>query len=122
MSVRNPHSPNRLKRLKPRQRKKMHVGEFSELGFHLVATLAESKPAEALDALLDAWLTEVERHGVSFGGHFDGRSHLEGVVFPVGDTKVSEEVRTALVGWLGQREEVENVEAGELIDLWHSQY
>ena len=32
----NPNSNARLKRLKPRQRKKLRVGEYTELGFSLI--------------------------------------------------------------------------------------
>ncbi|XLM20506.1 YggL family protein, partial [Chromobacterium piscinae] len=67
---RNPNSAQRLKRLNARQRKKMRVGEFRELGFHLVAELHEGVDA---DALLDGWLTRVDEAGISFGGHFDGK-------------------------------------------------
>ncbi|RBH42049.1 hypothetical protein C3F00_040270, partial [Pseudomonas sp. MWU13-2860] len=76
MSLRNPNSPHRLSRLKARQRKKMRVGEFRELGFHLIALLHEGADSEAL---LDAWLTQVDDAGISFGGHFDGAGKLEGV-------------------------------------------
>lgn len=117
--ARNPKSAQRLKRLNNRQRKKQRVGEYRELGFHLVATLAEDLGSEGQDALLDAWLTRVDEAGVSFGGHFDGRSNLEGVVFPVGTVKIGEELRNELAGWLKARSEVKQLEASELIDLWH---
>ena len=69
---RNPLSRQRLKNLTPRQRKKLRVGEFAELGFTLEATLADSLSHEAEDALLDAWLNQVDAYGVSFGGSFTG--------------------------------------------------
>ncbi|OWY39071.1 hypothetical protein CEK28_09290 [Xenophilus sp. AP218F] len=113
----NPNSPSRLKRLNARQRKKMRVGEFRELGFHLVVDLNAGIDA---DALLDSWLTRVDDAGISFGGHFDGKDKLEGVAFPVAETKISETLRGELVAWLQARAEVKSVEAGELIDLWHN--
>ncbi len=120
MSQRNPNSSNRLKRLKPRQRKKMRVGEFRELGFHLIATFKDGVAPEAQDSLLDGWLTAVDDADVSFGGHFDGANRLEGVVFPVGGVKITDEIRASMVEWLKARSEIAAVEAGELIDLWHS--
>lgn len=118
--VRNPNSAQRLKRLNNRQRKKQRVGDYRELGFHLVATLAEDLDSVGQDALLDAWLTRVDEAGVSFGGHFDGRCNLEGVVFPVGAIKIGEELRGELAGWLKARSEVKELEASDLIDLWHA--
>ncbi|KMN82300.1 hypothetical protein VK98_09405 [Chromobacterium sp. LK11] len=117
MSLRNPNSPHRLSRLKSRQRKKMRVGEFRELGFHLIALLHDGVDSEAL---LDAWLIQVDEAGISFGGHFDGAGKLEGVAFPVGEVKISDELRLQLLAWLQARAEVKSVEGGELIDLWHS--
>lgn len=117
MSLRNPNSPHRLSRLKTRQRKKMRVGEFRELGFHLIAMLHDGADSEAL---LDAWLVQVDDAGISFGGHFDGADKLEGVAFPVGEVKISDALRQQLLSWLQARAEVKSVEGGELIDLWHN--
>ncbi|GGY18636.1 YggL family protein [Paludibacterium paludis] len=116
----NPNSAQRLKRLNTRQRKKMRVGEFCELGFHVIATFKEGLGADVQDALLDGWLTAVDAADVSFGGHFDGASRLEGVVFPVGGVKITDDLRASLVNWLDARAEIDSVEAGELIDLWHT--
>jgi uncharacterized protein YggL (DUF469 family) len=114
----NPNSPNRLKRLSPRQRKKLRVGEFQELGFTVVATLNGLDDA-ANDAFLNGWLEAVDAQGVSFGGHFsDGQ--LDGIVFPVGGVKVTTEKQAALVAWLQGRSEVSGVEASALLDVWHS--
>ncbi|OHX16924.1 hypothetical protein BI343_01270 [Chromobacterium amazonense] len=116
-SIRNANSAQRLKRLNARQRKKMRVGEFRELGFHLVAELHEGVDA---DALLDGWLTRVDEAGISFGGHFDGKGKLEGVAFPVSERKIDDALRGELTRWLQARAEVKTLEASELIDLWHT--
>jgi uncharacterized protein YggL (DUF469 family) len=114
----NPNSPNRLKRLSPRQRKKLRVGEFQELGFTVVAALAGLDDA-ANDAFLNGWLEAVDAQGVSFGGHFsDGQ--LDGIVFPVNGVKVTADVQAALAGWLKARSEVSSVEVSDLLDVWHS--
>ncbi|POZ61352.1 50S ribosome-binding protein YggL [Chromobacterium alticapitis] len=113
----NPNSAQRLKRLNARQRKKMRVGEFRELGFHLVAELHDSVDT---DALLDGWLSRVDDAGISFGGHFDGKSKLEGVAFPVAEIKIDDALRGELVAWLQARAEIKSLEASELIDLWHA--
>ncbi|AOZ51515.1 YggL family protein [Chromobacterium vaccinii] len=115
--LRNPNSAQRLKRLNARQRKKMRVGEFRELGFHLVAELHDGADA---DALLDGWLTRFDEAGISFGGHFDGKNRLEGVAFPISGVQIDEALRGDLVAWLQGRAEVKSLEASELIDLWHA--
>ena len=121
MNQRNPHSRQRLKQMSPRLRKKLRVGEFAELGFTLEATLAEGLEIAAEDALLDAWLTQVDSHHVSFGGSFTGGkpSILTGMVFPVGANKVSEDLRQELVHWLNARSEVAKLAVGELTDVWY---
>ena len=114
--MKNANSRNRLKRLSPRQRKKLRVGEFQELGFTVVATLKDGVES---DALLDAWLDIVDQHGVSFGGHFsDGQ--LDGIVFPVNGVKVDNELRQKLQQWLAARAEVAEADFSELLDVWDS--
>lgn len=115
----NANSRQRLKRLKPRQRKKLRVGEFQELGFTVIANLKEDIASSAYDGLLDAWLDIVEQQGVSFGGHFsDGQ--LDGIVFPVNGVAVTTDILATLNAWLSARAEVSNVECSELLDVWHS--
>jgi uncharacterized protein YggL (DUF469 family) len=121
MNQRNPHSRRRLSNMSPRQRKKLRVGEFAELGFTLEATLTEGLTVQAEDALLDAWLNQVDALGVSFGGSFTGGqpSVLTGMVFPVNATKVDETMRQELVAWLNARPEVARLAASELGDVWY---
>lgn len=118
--ARNPALPRHLKQMNLRQRKKMRVGEFTELGFTLKASFAADLDHAAQDALLDAWLDLVDQQSVSFGGQFDATGTLEGAVFPVSSIAVTEEIRTALLDWLKGRSEVSAVEASGLFDLWHS--
>ncbi|KZE30275.1 hypothetical protein EV683_1196 [Crenobacter luteus] len=119
---RNPQSRQRLKRLSPRRQKKQRVGAYTQLGFALEAALHAVPPA-AEDAFLDAWLSAVDEQGVSFGGSFDAGSPslLSGMVFPVSNKPVDEEMRETLIAWLTQRPEVARVAAGELADVWHSE-
>ncbi|MDN0075935.1 50S ribosome-binding protein YggL [Crenobacter sp. SG2303] len=121
-TLRNPNSRRRLSRLSERQKKKLRVGEYQELGFRLEATLNEGVDVTSEDILLDEWLVEVERHDVSFGGHFAAGkpSTLNGMVFPVGRGGVDAGTRDQLVAWLKGRPEVAQLEAGELIDVWYN--
>lgn len=116
-TARNPNSTRRLKRLNNRQRKKMRVGDYRELGFHL--TIGLQADADT-DGLLDGWLSRVDEADVSFGGHFDGKDKLEGVVFPISQTKITDALRSELIAWLQARSEVATLEASELLDLWHA--
>ena len=118
--ARNPTLPRRLKKMNLRQRKKMRVGEFTDFGFTLKASFAADMDHAAQDALLDDWLNTVDQQGVSFGGQFDASGKLEGAVFPVASTKVTNEVRGVLLDWLKSRSEISGVEASELFDLWHA--
>jgi len=122
MSTRNPNSRRRLNRLSERQQKKQRVGVYQELGFRLQATLNDGVDITAEDILLDEWLAEVDRHDVSFGGHFaaGNPSILNGMVFPVGRGGVDAGTRDQLVAWLKGRSEVAQLEAGELIDVWYN--
>lgn len=110
----------RLKRLNARQRKKLRVGEFSEQGFSLKATLVQGLDFAAQDALLEAWLGAVDDRGVSFGGQFDARGTLEGMVFPVGAQTVTDALRIELADWLKARAEVAELQISEIFDIWHS--
>ncbi|AXK38470.1 50S ribosome-binding protein YggL [Crenobacter cavernae] len=120
---RNPQSKQRLKRLSPRQQKKLRVGAFTEMGFAFEAALKDGLVPAAEDAFLDAWLNEVDTQGVSFGGSFDAGSPsiLNGMVFPVSGVKVDADLRETLIAWLAQRAEVASVTAGELSDVWHGE-
>ncbi|TDR80170.1 50S ribosome-binding protein YggL [Paludibacterium purpuratum] len=118
--TRNPSLSSHVKRMSPRLRKKLRVGEFRELGFSLKAAIAADLDIAAQDDLLEAWLGVVDDHGVSFGGQFDARGALEGVVFPIGGQPVTTAVRTALLDWLKARAEVGDLQASELYDIWHS--
>ncbi|BEV72259.1 MULTISPECIES: YggL family protein [unclassified Paludibacterium] len=118
-TARNPALASHVKRMSPRLRKKLRVGEFRELGFSLKASIDAGLEVAAQDALLDAWLGEVDRHGVSFGGQFDARGAMEGVVFPVAGNLVTEAIRTGLLDWLKARPEVKDLQASGLFDIWH---
>jgi len=118
-NTRNPALPSHVKRMSPRLRKKLRVGQFREWGFNLKAILNDGLDDAAQDSLLEAWLGAVDTQAVSFGGQFDARGTLEGMVFPVGKQPVDDAVRIALLDWLKARAEVASLQASELIDIWH---
>jgi uncharacterized protein YggL (DUF469 family) len=117
---RNPALPAHVAQMNRRQRKKQRVGEFTELGFTLRATLSSELDDAAQDQLLDAWLNLLDQQGVSFGGQFDPSGTLEGVVFPVTSNTVSDDARRTLLDWLKSNKAVTVVEASKLQDIWHA--
>jgi uncharacterized protein YggL (DUF469 family) len=98
---------NRSRRL----RKKLHIGEFQELGFLFEAELTKGSDDEAL---VDAFLTEaLAPRNLSFGGWATG-----GAVTKIGGQSVAEEERSAVLAWLAARPEVSTLSATSLIDMW----
>jgi uncharacterized protein YggL (DUF469 family) len=96
-----------------RLRKKLHLGEFKELGFCFEAKL---KGGVDQHVLLDTFLTEaIAAQGLSFGGWVTG-----GAVEKHGPGSVSIEQRQFVLAWLKRRPEVEALTASELIDMWYS--
>lgn len=118
-TTRNPSLASHVKRMSPRLRKKLRVGEFRELGFSLKASIDAGLDVTAQDNLLDDWLGEVDRHDVSFGGQFDTRGAMEGVVFPLAGNLVTDTIRRGLLDWLKARPEVKDLQASGLFDIWH---
>lgn len=104
----------RLRRLKPRQRKKLHVGEFQQLVFEVKAAL---KTDINEDALLDDLIELIESRKLYFGGSV-GQGKIDGIV-SAGIGSPSEEDRQAVLQWLRSRAEVTDATAGEFADAWY---
>lgn len=108
------------KRRNRRQRKKLHLGEFQQLGFEVTARLASSLTEEDSDKLLDAFIEEcVEPLGLSFGGGMN--DSLDGYVMPmVKGRSASEDEREKVGSWLSARNEFLAVDVGRLTDAWRA--
>jgi uncharacterized protein YggL (DUF469 family) len=101
------------KRRSPRLRKKLHLGEFKEMGFCFEAKL---KNGTNEDALMDAFLLEaIAPAGLSFGGWITG-----GAIEKLGRGSVTEENRQQTLAWLKARPEIESLSASGLMDMWYS--
>ena len=62
-----------------RQRKKMHLGEFQELGFLVNWQFAENTPIDKVDEVVDRFIREViQANGLAYEG--SGYLHWEGLV------------------------------------------
>lgn len=97
-----------------RQRKKLHLGEYRELGFNIEITLAEGLAAGAGEALVAEFLAEViEPRRLMCGGTLS-------FAFVCRDTRgdATEDDRAAVKAWLAARPEVAAAVVGELADAW----
>ena len=102
------------KRHNLRQRKKLHLGEFKELGFNVEIEFVDGMSDAAQDAFLDDFVGQViEVRGLMYGGSFS-------YGFVCRDTRsdASEEDRAAVQAWMAQRAEVVSATVSELVDAW----
>ncbi len=100
-----------------RLRKKLHRGEFRELGFEVRIILEGGVSEERFDIFLDYLIGFVEAHNLGIGGGGDAErvEYVVGVL--EGRGSVTPEQREALLAWLAAREEVRQVEGSQLFDL-----
>ncbi len=103
--------------MKRRLRKKRRLGEFAELGFNLRFVVSRRLDLSDRDALLDEFIDEIERLGLQFGG--GGIYDWEGFVELCGRGSASEQHRAAILSWLKAHPNIEQPEAGSLVDAWH---
>jgi uncharacterized protein YggL (DUF469 family) len=99
-----------------RLQKKLHLGEFKELGLEFEAELKAALSPEAENALSDSFLTEiVEPRSLAFGGWISG-----GFISCYGRGSVSEDSRKAIESWLLARPEYKTISVDPLRDAWYS--
>lgn len=98
-----------------RLRKKLHLGEFQQLGFEVSITLKPDLGIDALDRLLDEFILDaIEKNELAFGGGTDG-----GFITTWKRGSASEAHRAAVESWLSQRPEVVSITLGPLVDAWY---
>jgi uncharacterized protein YggL (DUF469 family) len=114
-------SKERLPRLNRRQRKKLHVGEFQELGFHLSIALSDPLDKSIWDAWWDEVIDRIESLGLAVGGLRGSIPLMETDAFVVCHRRgsVSHEQRVALLTWLRDRSEIAKVDVSDLVDAWY---
>jgi uncharacterized protein len=106
-------------RLKKRIRKKLHKGEFQELGFTVLVRFKEGLTGEARETFLDEFILQtIEASGLLFGGGAD-ELKLTGFVTPADRGSATDEHRDRVAAWLKNRLEVHEVEIGNLVDAWY---
>jgi len=105
--------------VRKRLRKKLHVGEFQELGFAVRFQVMDNLSNDAFDAVVDAFISQaIEAHGLVCGG---GGKNPEWNVFVTrtGRGSITEGHRQAIETWLAARSEVNTVQIGPLVDAWY---
>lgn len=104
--------------MKKRLRKKLHRGEFKELGFYLHFSLPEDLTEEQLDGFVNQFFTEViEAQRLDYTG--SGGVQWQGFVTSLGPSSTMEQQRAEVAGWLQNHAQVLHHEVGELRDAWH---
>jgi uncharacterized protein YggL (DUF469 family) len=99
--------------MKKRQRKKLHLGEFTEYGVEVVIKVLSEMPPEAFERLIDEGLVGefAEGNGLCCGGGWDSSKKSAHFFFETGrDRKRAEEISGKLREWLegkGLRYELE---------------
>ena len=107
---------NMTKNRSRRLRKKLHVGEFLELGFNLSFTMNKDMSTEAMDAFVDRFLTEaIYGQGLFFGGGIGEMT--EGFVSKHRGT-ATEAHRQYIETWLIKQRDVFSAEIGDLTNAW----
>lgn len=98
-----------------RLRKKLHLGEFQQLGFEVSITLKPNLGIDELDRFLDEFVLDaIEKNDLAFGGGTDC-----GFITTWKRGSASEAHRTIVENWLSQRQEVVSVMLGSLVDAWY---
>jgi uncharacterized protein YggL (DUF469 family) len=118
---RDHRSTSRMRRLNPRQRKKLRVGEFKEHCFDIELVFHAPMRGEPYHDFINDFFGFLEQRGL-LGGGFGGRepfSETEGVIANIQRGSPSEEDREAVVQWLRARPEVVDARAKEFEDAWH---
>ena len=105
--------------MKKRLRKKLHRGEFQELGFDVRFQVTDDISEEAFDSAVDAFISQaIEANGLLCGG--GGKKPEWDVFVTLGRRgSVTEEHRQAVQQWLAARPEVKETQVGPLVDAWY---
>lgn len=105
--------------MKKRLRKKLHIGEFQELGFSLSFTLKGEQTPEELESFVELFLTHaIDPQGLCYAGS-GSQTQWDGLVMLNAMGSVSEEQRKSVISWFEKAENVENLDASELLDVWY---
>ncbi len=106
-------------KLKRRLRKKYHLGKFQEFGFEISAQFSLDFRETDLDKFIDDFSDEIEKNNLLCGGGSDTEKWEGFVTSPDKYALPSEKQVQSIERWLINRSEVNNLEVGQLRDVWH---
>lgn len=100
-----------------RLRKKLHLGEFQEFGYHLSFHLHLEQMT--LNEAVDRWIEFVESRGWAFGGgSLDGLG-IAGYLSQFDSGTLTEQDRAASEEWLAAQPWVASHQVAPLSDAWY---
>ncbi len=95
--------------------KKLHLGEFKEMGFEFSVDFKNTMPPEEEEALAICFISEaIEPRHLDLGGWV-----TSGFIAYAGRGSVSEADRETISTWLHSRHEIKSVRVGQLVDAWY---
>ena len=104
--------------MRKRLRKKLRLGEFSELGFELRLRLrADLSEADGETAIDDFIRDAVEARDLAVGGGYGEIWNF--FVTRIMPGSVNEDERAAVLSWLAADDRFTNVAASPLLDAWY---
>ena len=105
--------------MKKRLRKKLHRGEFRELGFQLSFDVKVKTPEE-FDQFFDDFIAHLESAGLGFTG--TSGETWEGMVAKLASGTITATDREQVRAFLEQDARAANVEVGDFIDVWQDEW
>lgn len=105
--------------MRKRLRKKLHRGEFQELGFIVSWQFTPLLDTSDLDTFFDALLALIESRGLTFGGG-GGPKQGSGFLCKKGRGSVTEEDSTKVVEWFGSLGPTVSATVGPPEDAWQT--
>ena len=103
--------------MKKRLRKKLHLGEFRELGFSVSFQTPATLSTDGRNCFLDTFIAMIEANGLQFGG--GGLDEWEGFVAFDSRGTATEDHRQVVRRWLEDHPQTQIVAVGNLVDAWH---
>jgi len=103
--------------MKKRLRKKLHKGEFRELGFEIRFEFDRLFTEKEVFDYCDGFIDMLESYGLEVGGGWDTK-HFDGFI-TTHKGSVSPEEREKVIAWLSEAEDVKTFMTGELRDAWY---
>lgn len=105
--------------MKKRLRKKLHKGEFKEVGFEINCKIDSNISESVYDKFIDDFVDKIEDKGLCFGGG-GSKDNWSGVISKDKNylcTEASD--KSYISNWLKSKKEIIEHKIGKDIDLWY---